>query len=195
MAEGKLVSRIGLIGSIASIAGLLGQLDIVPSLAVLATAVQIPAWTIATAIGVSMWLLPRAVGHAAGNANRHLSDQLQQVGNRARELEEANEKLKGELKTIQSSSQELANIRAHLHEVQRSLEAYESIEAEIIGLLRSGGEYDLNDLARRTSAGDTMEGRQRVLRAITRLDAKIAGGGAPLNKYRLAPNSSPAAVE
>lgn len=198
-ARSKVISQIGLWGSLASILGFLAQFDFVPALGFVATTIPLPAWIIILVIGLSMWLIPGAVARAIHATSRDLSAKLEgalaESGRRGQDNEKLRENLAAAANRCRELSESYERIRDELRasaervsELEQKLGDYESLEAEIKGLLRSGGEFSLLELAQGTCAGGA-NGQQRVLRAIEKLGQHVEGTGGVLRKYRMKPQA------
>jgi hypothetical protein len=178
----RLITALAVLGSVASIFGFLAQIGIAPLLDPLKMPINVPLWLILGVAGA----LPLAISWAVRHSTSVLVDRLTTSTTELQSLRENSQQLESIIKAESDRERRLSDAESRLA-------TYESLEAEIMGLLSNGGEYDLAAIVERTSIRIHMNGYQMVLRAINALGDKIEGtGGVGIARYRRrrTPNSA-----
>lgn len=171
---------LGVLASITGILGFLAQVGLAPIFDPLKLAVPIPLW-LGLIIAVLLWLGAMAM---VERATRRALDELRSTGQRLSETEAKVMRLTGELTASTAKMDEKAADRDSVELLRK----YESLEQEIMGLLRSGARMTLAQIVDATSVALYTDRRERVTRAIASLGDRIEGND---GWYRLSNGVSP----
>lgn len=167
----KVAQWFGLVGSIVTIGGAAASfLDRPALLAPLGYMVPIPVWVLLAVIA----FLPAAVVTAALYLNRperDLRHNLLQALKERDHFESAAEETQRHYNLLE---EQLKVAREKAESSTRELQRYESLENEIIGLLKSGTDFTLSEIGIRTSAGVGRQGQTMALLAIANLGGRVA---------------------
>jgi hypothetical protein len=158
---------LGVLSAATGIIGFLMQIGAAPVLTPLTAVVSIPVWLLICVFLALPWVLSSAVKHSSTAQLRKIDDAQARIA----ELEVDRASLKAEANAISIISAEAASGKVA---VARLLE-YERLENEIIGELKGGERLSISELGFRTSAGPTLEGKQKFSRAIASLGKQISG--------------------
>ena len=164
-------SILAVLGSIASILGFLAQIGIVPLLDPLKATIGIPLWIILGVVLLLPWIVSWATRHATSGLAERLNASTAELESHRERTQQLEARIKGG-----------SVLAKRLSDAEGRLASYETLEAEILGLLNDGKEHDLLNIGQHTSLKSELEIRDTmVLRAINSLGDKIEGTG---GKYR-----------
>lgn len=158
---------LGVISAIVGIVGFLMQVGAAPVLAPLIAIVNVPVWLLICVLFALPWVVASAIKHSIALQLQRIDESQKQIA----ELEKQRAHLEAQASAASARSQEATLGMAAI----LKLDAYESLEQEIVGQLKGGERLSLLELEFRTSASRASDGKQRIARAIASLGARISG--------------------